>query len=336
MTTTPVSTALNHGKFPRKALAGICFGAVLALSSQAHAGLFDWLRPKKDDYTQTRYPIVLAHGLFGFSNIAGIDYWHGIPNELRKSGAQVYIGSTSAANSNEVLGEQLIEQLDDWAASSGAQKFNLIGHSQGGGTIRYVAAVRPDLVASVTTIGSSHKGSGVADALTLIPEGSLIQTAISEVVNVFARIINLIGGNSANRPQQSLAALGSLSSKGAEDFNRRFPLGIPTTACGEGVYQANGMRFYSWTGDATATALIRDPSDSGMISGAVVNKLMGKGDSDGMAPVCGAHFGKVIRDNYHMNHLDEVNQIVGATNMFETSPITLYRAHANRLKNEGL
>jgi triacylglycerol lipase len=336
MKSTPAVTALNRGKFPRKALAGACLGAVLLLSGQAQAGLFDWLKPKPDTYTQTQYPIVLTHGLFGFGSIAGINYWHGIPNELRRSGAQVYVAQLSAENSNEVLGEQLIDELEDWSAQSGAKKFNLIGHSQGGGTIRYVAAVRPDLVASVTTVGASHKGSGVADLIDVIPEGLGLRTAISTVVNTFGSVINLLGGNRPNRPQDSLAALGSLTTKGAADFNRRFPLGIPTTACGGGAPEANGMKFYSWTGNTAVTTAFIDPTDSGMAAGSLVNRTLGKGDSDGLAPVCGAHFGKVIRDNYRMNHLDEVNQILGLTSLLETSPVTLYRAHANRLKGDGL
>ena len=41
--------------------------------------------------------------------------------------------------------------MRQWAAKDGVKKFNLIGHSQGGPTIRYTAAVAPQLVASVTT-----------------------------------------------------------------------------------------------------------------------------------------------------------------------------------------
>ena len=37
-----------------------------------------------------------------------------------------------------------------------------------------------------------------------------------------------------------------------------------------------------------------------------------------------------------MNHLDEVNQTLGLTSLFETDPVTVYRQHANRLKNDGL
>ena len=50
----------------------------------------------------------------------------------------------------------------------------------------------------------------------------------------------------------------------------------------------------------------------------------------------GSHLGKVIRDNYHMNHLDEVNQTIGLTDLFETDPVVVFRNHANRLKQAGL
>ena len=31
----------------------------------------------------------------------------------------------------------------------------------------------------------------------------------------------------------------------------------------------------------------------------------------------------MIRDDYAMNHMDEVNQTVGLVNLFETNPVTL-------------
>ncbi|MGL6166583.1 MAG: lipase, partial [Aeromonas veronii] len=52
--------------------------------------------------------------------------------------------------------------------------------------------------------------------------------------------------------------------------------------------------------------------------------------------VCSSHLGKVIGTDYRMNHLDEVNQSFGIHHLFETDPVTLYRQHANRLKELGL
>ena len=70
-------------------------------------------------YTATRHPIVLVHGLFGFDSVLGIDYFYGIPDALRQSGAKVYVAQVSAANSTEVRGEQLLAQVKNILALSG-------------------------------------------------------------------------------------------------------------------------------------------------------------------------------------------------------------------------
>ena len=39
-------------------------------------------------YTQTKYPIVLEHGLAGFDELFGVlEYWYGIPEALHDGGA---------------------------------------------------------------------------------------------------------------------------------------------------------------------------------------------------------------------------------------------------------
>ncbi len=73
-------------------------------------------------YTETRYPIVLVHGLFGFDNIAGVDYFYGIPRALSRSGAKVYVAQVSATNSNEARGEQLLRQVKRILAITGARR----------------------------------------------------------------------------------------------------------------------------------------------------------------------------------------------------------------------
>ena len=58
--------------------------------------------------------------------------------------------------------------------------------------------------------------------------------------------------------------------------------------------------------------------------------------NDGLVGRCSSHFGQVIRDDYFHNHLDEVNQVLGLVSIFESNPTSVFRAHANRLKNAGL
>lgn len=301
-----------------------CLGAcALALTlSTASAGT----------YTQTKYPIVLVHGLFGFDNIGPVEYFYGVPAALRADGAKVFVVQVSAGNSTEVRGEQLLSQIKQITAATGAAKVNLIGHSHGGPTSRYAASVRPDLVASVSTVAGVNKGSAVADIiLKVAPPGSITNAALVSVANGLATIINFLSGGSG-LSQNTLAAAKSLSTAGAAKFNAAHPEGLPATACGEGAYSARGVRYYSWSGAKPYTNVfdILDPAL------ALTSLAFGGAKNDGLVGSCSSHLGQVIRDDYAMNHLDEVNQTVGIVNLFETNPVTVFRNHANRLKNAGL
>ncbi|MFZ6771130.1 lipase family alpha/beta hydrolase [Undibacterium sp. SXout7W] len=283
-------------------------------------------------YTETKYPLVLVHGLFGFDNIGPVDYWYGIPSNLRSDGAKVYVTQVAAANSTEVRGEQLLTQVKQILAVTGASKVNLIGHSHGGPTSRYVASVRPDLVASVTSVGGVNRGSKVADVLLgIAPAGSLSNTVLVSISNGLATIISFLSGQ-PTLSQNALAAANSLSTAGSLKFNQQHPEGIPTTACGEGAYQVNGVSYFSWSGAKPYTNVL-DVLDPAL---ALTSLAFGSEKNDGLVASCSTHLGKVIRDDYAMNHMDEVNQTIGLINIFETNPVTLYRQHANRLKNLGL
>lgn len=276
-------------------------------------------------YTQTKYPIVLAHGLFGFNSIGPVEYFYGIPSALRSGGAQVYTTTVSAANSTEVRGEQLLSQVKQIIAATGKGKVNLIGHSHGGPTSRYVASVRPDLVASVSSVAGVNKGSKVAD----IAQG-LVPGVSATLANAVAAMINFLSGGSG-LPQNGAAALASLTTAGTNAFNARHPAGLPTSACGEGAYVVNGVHYFSWSGGKTWTNAF-DIADPFMLA---TGLAFGE-KNDGLVASCKSHLGRTIRDDYGMNHLDEVNQMVGIVNLFETSPVTVFRQQANRLQALGL
>ena len=165
-----------------------------------------------------------------------------------------------------------------------------------------------------------------------IPEGSSGEALLAGIVNGLGALINFLSGSSSDTPQNSLGSLESLNSEGAARFNAKFPQGIPTSACGEGAYQVNGVRYYSWSGTSPLTNAL-DVSD--LLMGASSLTFGGEAN-DGLVGRCSSHLGMVIRDNYRMNHLDEVNQTLGLTSLFETDPVTVYRQQANRLKNAGL
>ena len=288
-------------------------------------------------YAKTKYPIVFAHGLTGFIRVGsetfGLDYWHQILPDLARNGGNVWPTRVSPFNSNEIRGEQLLQQVEDILAMSGAQKVNLIGHSQGAHSIRYVGGTIPEHVASMTTVAGVNKGSPMADFI-LKTEGTGFDTLLASAVNlVSGAIVWAQGLNPNSFPHDSLASAKSLSTAGALAFNKRFPAGIPSSKCGEGDYKINGMRMYSFTGNDPFTNPL-DASDYAMKAASLI--VSKEGANDGLVPVCSARFGQNIRDNYKWNHLDEVNQILGIKGIFATDPVSVYRQHANRLKLEGL
>eukprot|EP00903_Cladosiphon_okamuranus_P007289 g7064.t1 len=262
--------------------------------------------------------------MFGFDSIAGVDYWYGVAEDLRKYGADVYTTQVPALDSTIARGEALLPQVQAIAAVHG--KVNLIGHSHGGPTARYIARVRPDLVASVTSVGSPHKGSPVADLIY----GSPAESLAASLGNALGGLIDLLSGGGYNQDLRS--SLQSLTTQGSAEFNNFAPAGIPTTACGEGAYSANGVRFYSWGGTGVLTNVL-DPSDALL---GTTSLAFGFSQNDGLVGRCSSRFGKVIRDNYFMNHLDEVNQALGLHSLFETDPKAVFKQHANRLRNAGL
>lgn len=307
--------------------AGMLLGMVV-LAAPRRAEAFCWWNCS---YTKTKYPIVLAHGMAGFDELFGVyEYWYGIPSALRDGGATVYVTSVSQFNQTEVRGEQLAAQVENIVAITGKPKVNLIGHSHGGLDIRYVAATRPNLVASVTSVGSPHKGADLADYLRdNVSAGSFTEEVLSFFADSLGVVLGLLSGST--NPQDSVAALESLTSDGMAAFNAQYPAGVPSTACGEGAAVVNGIRYYSWSGTGILTHLL-DISDP--VLG--LTSLFYSESNDGLVGRCSSHLGDVIRDNYFYNHLDEVNQILGLTSWFESNPKSVFRAHANRLKNRGL
>ncbi len=277
----------------------------------------------------TVYPIVLAHGLMGFDQMGPLAYWRGIPERLRAHGATVFVTRVSAFNASEVRGEQLLAQVEAIVQQTGAGKVNLIGHSHGGQSVRYVAAKRPDLVASITTVASPVTGSEMADTID-----GWRQTKPW----AFATTVALARGQAAltnwllhaDLPQDPVAALDALTAKGAADFNRRFPVGVAQAPCGEGAYEDHGMRLYSWSGVGQFYRAA-NPADYLM---ALTHQGFRSEASDGLVGRCASHFGQVIRDDYPMNHFHAVNLFFGAVGP-DVDPVQLYVDHAKRLKEAG-
>ncbi len=306
----------------------ILVAALLFLFSASSANAWCWWNCNT---AKTKYPIVLAHGAAGFDELFGVlEYWNGIPGALQDKGATVFVTEVSQLNSTEVRGEQLLAQVETIVAITGKAKVNLIGHSHGGLDVRYVASVRPDLVASATAVGTPHKGADLADYLSdNVEAGSFSEAVLNYFAETLGTVIGLLSGSS--NPQDGLAALESLTTAGTAAFTASHPQGVPTSSCGEGASSVNGVRYYSWSGTGVLTNVF-DLSDPAL---GLTSLFYGE-SNDGLVGRCSSHLGDVIRDNYFQNHLDEVNQLFGLVSIFTSNPKTLFKNHANRLKNLGL
>ncbi|WP_410209555.1 lipase family alpha/beta hydrolase [Aquirhabdus sp.] len=290
-------------------------------------------------YAQTKYPIVLAHGLSGWSSIGGFEYFYGISSDLTENGAQVFDTQVAAAESSYVRGEQLLNQIQEILAITGSKRVNLVGHSQGVLDGRYVAAVIPNQVASLTGVAGVNLGSPVADRVLDVMDapviGGFTKPIIGGVLNTFFSLIGISSGQAYS--QSSYAAVKQLSTAGMTAYNKNFPQGMSTSKCGEGDQQVKSpdgtstTNYYSWGG----TGIITNPLDVLSYAFLVTSPLI-SGSSDGLVPRCSSHLGKVIRDNYNQNHMNEVNQIMGMVDVFSVSPVVLYRQQANRLKLAGM
>ena len=286
------------------------------------------------NYTQTKYPIVLVHGVTGFNTIGGlVNYFHTIPWNLERDGARVHVASVAAFNDSEQRGAELARQIVPWAAAGGG-KVNLIGHSQGSPTSRVAASLRPDLVASVTSVNGVNKGSKVADVVRgVIPAGGLIEGGANAIANALGSLINLLSGSS--NPQSGIDALATLTTPGTNALNGRHPWGINNSSyCAKSseVHNVRGhnIRYYSWTGNTAYTNVV-DAADPFL---AFTGLVFGSEKNDGLVGVCSTYLGQVIDDGYNMNHVDAINHLFGIRGW--TEPVSLYRQHANRLKNKGI
>ena len=120
-----------------------------------------------NSYTcDTKYPIVLAHGMGASAEILNIvDYWWGIPEALEDEGAEVYVTSVNGMDSTANKAADFYQQCLGILACSGADKLNIIGHSHGTIYSRYAISNLGlgSKVATHTSIAGPHRGSAIAD-----------------------------------------------------------------------------------------------------------------------------------------------------------------------------
>ena len=164
--------------------------------------------------SRTTYPVVFAHGMGGFNNILGYDYWGddygtfvGDPcDELFEvycngdidSGQKAYVAQVQPFQSSEVRGLDLANDIEGFMATAGASRVNLVGHSQGGIDLRKAARVLYDrrgytVVSQAISISSPHRGSPVAKYILNLGPG--VTSVINALASYFGDVIYQSGND---------------------------------------------------------------------------------------------------------------------------------------------
>jgi triacylglycerol lipase len=268
--------------------------------------------PAREGLAGPPYPILLAHGFFGFNKIGPAEYFYKVQPALAAAGHQVFITVVDPFNSVSVRGEQLLTQTKDILQKTGAAKVNLIAHSQGGLDARYVASRIPGRVAAVVTLATPHLGTKVADAV--------LNKAPGFTVTLAQAVCDLAGrpfwGDIAKDPNLE-ASLESISSDGAAAFNAAYP-------------DVDGVSYFSIAGRSnlalaekeceapkappfiTKYAGERDPTHASLLLTAAIccGSLTCDDPNDGMVNVNSTKWGTWL-GCIPADHMDEIGQFFG-------------------------
>ena len=193
---------------------------------------------KNQGFCQTRYPILLVHGVF-FRDSNYFNYWGRIPKELEENGARVFYGNHQSAASVAECGRELAERIRQIVAQTGCGKVNIIAHSKGGLDCRYAISMlgADKYVASLTTINTPHRGCEFADyLLSKIP-----QKQQNMVANTYNAALRKLGDPNPD----FLAAVYDLTAEACSRINNTV-MDVPTVyyqSVGSRLNVASGGRF---------------------------------------------------------------------------------------------
>lgn len=287
------------------------------------------------------YPIVLAHGFFGFRDFAGIDfinYYQGVVTHLAREGeTRVFTPTVDPFNDSTLRGAELLARVEEIIRQTGAKKVNLIGHSQGGLDARYVAHERPDLVASVTTFATPHHGTPLSDDFELI-DNPFTSWAFDGIVKLLGRPLwDQIGHDTS-----ITRSFRQFSREEIADFNARYP-DVP------------GIPYWSIAGrtaGALATDECRTPDAPPWISKwdrtkdttelllkvpqVLISNIHGL-PNDGLVPIESAKWGTFL-GCVPADHFDEIGQLFGDPAGFQNdwSHLEFYSDLVKFLRAHGL
>lgn len=272
-----------------------------------------------DSYTcDTKYPIVMAHGMGASAEILGIvDYWWGIPEALEDEGADVFVTSVNGMDSTRNKAVDFKNQFLQIKAYTGASKLNIIGHSHG--TIYTRDAISnlglAPYVASHTSIAGPHRGSALADLIMYSFSDDVVNMLGSSLDFVYAFIF----GDS--NPESVANGYDLCTDYMVDTFN-------PNTPDMSGIY------YQSWAAKAKTSC------PSVILEATWLIMLVQEGANDGLVSVNSAKWGNFrgVEDaawySVGCDHLNIVGQLFGITPGFDENEF--YIDIASGLKARGL
>jgi len=250
---------------------------------------------------QLKYPVVLIHGLGAKSTYGPFEYFFGLPKLLKDSKNQVFIANLTAWHTIEHRAKELKQQITK-AFPDG--KVNLVGHSMGGLDARYLTSQLglADRIASVTTIGTPHRGTSIGD----IAMGVLPDTALS----LADRLLHYLDSSSAALKQVT-----------REFCNVHFAPLAP---------QMPGVAYFSAT-TAIANPVLTRALPIFWLPHRALSKY--EGPNDGFVSVESAKWGEHIC-TYSGDHYSQIGQFLGRSRGMDY--LKFYHEIFHRLKSEGM
>ena len=261
------------------------------------------------------YPVVLAHGFFGFEDFAGsgfLTYFYGVKDDLAKRGEpNVFTPAVDPFNDSTARGGELVKRVQEILAKTGHAKVNLIGHSQGGLDARVVAHDRPDLVASVVTVGTPHGGAPVADiAAKLVTDARFADT-----IDALAKLVGGALWSAAGEKTSLIKGFLQFTKPAVADFAAAYPdtPGIPyfsvagRTALHDGGFACVTKDAPSFISKWNTT---RDTTDVLLKLTETISAGLANDPNDGLVRVVDAKHG-VFLGCVPADHLDEMGHLLG-------------------------
>lgn len=253
------------------------------------------------------YPIILVHGMGGFSSIGSVEYFYGVEEALRKDGHDVWTSQQDPMNSTYIRGPQLLAYVEMVLEVTGKAKVNLVAHSQGGLDSQYVASQMGPRVASVTTIATPFHGTPIIDvALGVLPGPA--QSVLEYLLDFW--------GAPGGYDSSTRACVEMLSTPGVKAFLAQYPDHPQVdyfSIAGRSNMVEHDVECDTFTPAPFVTKWDdqRDPINSALAPAAAINALIRPGAAnDGFVLVSSSHHGTFL-GCIPADHADEIGQFLG-------------------------